>query len=237
MFFSVIIPVYNRPEETEELLNSLFLQNFKDFEVIIVDDGSYRTCEHTLQTFAKTMKVNYYYQNNTGQGFARNMGMEKAKGNYFVFFDSDCVVPSGYLSILYQAIQKRGLDAHGGPDDAGEDFSVWQKAMNFSMTSLWTTGGIRGKVKNPAAYQARGYNMGFARKVYERLGGFIHPNMAEDIEMSLRIKKAGFRLELVQGFLNRLCRSDQQGIESGSFFGCYPNRTAAPEIMELAGPV
>lgn len=198
MFFSVIIPVYNRPEETDDLLQSLLNQIFKDFEVVIVDDGSTQTCEHVVRKFSENLSVNYYYQENKGQGFARNLGMEKAIGNYFVFFDSDCVVPANYLNLLYHTLQTRKLDAHGGPDDAGEDFSEWQKAMNFSMTSFWTTGGIRGNVKDPSKYQARGYNMGFSRKVYDQLGGFIHPNMAEDIEMSLRIKKAGFRLELIR---------------------------------------
>ncbi|WP_162416066.1 glycosyltransferase [Cyclobacterium roseum] len=197
MRFSVIIPVYNRPSEVVELLESLSRQTYTDFEVLIVDDGSEITCATEVKAFKHGLDLTYHFQPNTGQGFARNKGMELARGAYFVFFDSDCVVPPDYLKILLEAIQNRSLDAHGGPDDADVSFSDWQKAMNVSMTSFLTTGGIRGKMKNPANYQARGYNMGFSREVYERLGGFIHPNMAEDIEISMRIKKAGFRLELI----------------------------------------
>ena len=198
MRFSVIIPVYNRPEELQKLLQSLCKQSFTDFEVIVVDDGSDLSSKPIANGFEALLSIHYCYQNNTGQGFARNKGMELAKGDYFVFFDSDCVIPPDYFSILNTALISRRLDAHGGPDDAGEDFSDWQKAMNFSMTSFWTTGGIRGKMKNPAKYQARGYNMGFSRVVYANLGGFVHPNMAEDIELSIRIKKAGYKLELVE---------------------------------------
>jgi glycosyltransferase involved in cell wall biosynthesis len=198
MRFSVIIPVYNRPDELQQLLKSLSKQTFSDFEVIVVEDGSELSSESIVQDFRTRLSIIYFYQENCGQGFARNNGMELAKGEYFVFFDSDCVIPPNYFSILNTAVDSRRLDAHGGPDDAGEDFSDWQKAMNFSMTSFWTTGGIRGKLKNPAKYQARGYNMGFSRAVYKKLGGFVHPNMAEDIELSIRIKKAGFKLELVE---------------------------------------
>lgn len=197
MRFSIIIPVYNRPAEVQLLLESLCRQTFNDFEVILVEDGSSHTAEEVAAAFTEKLQLQYHYQANQGQGFARNKGMELAKGQYFVFFDSDCLIPPRYLEVLEQAIQSRQLQAHGGPDDADATFSDWQQAMNFSMTSLLTTGGIRGKMKNPAKYQARGYNMGFAREVYEKLGGFAHPNMAEDIEISLRIKKAGFRLELV----------------------------------------
>ncbi|MBI0400149.1 glycosyltransferase [Cyclobacterium marinum] len=198
MRFSVIIPVFNRPDELQKLLESLCKQSLTDFEVIVVEDGSDLSSESIAKCFQEQLSINYYYQQNTGQGFARNKGMELAKGEYFVFFDSDCIIPENYFSILSTNLDSRRLDAHGGPDDAGEDFSEWQKAMNYSMTSFWTTGGIRGKMKNPAKYQARGYNMGFSRLVYEKLGGFVHPNMAEDIEFSIRIKKAGFKLELVE---------------------------------------
>ncbi|MDN3688419.1 glycosyltransferase [Cyclobacterium jeungdonense] len=197
MHFSVIIPVYNRPSEVLELLESLSRQSYPNFEVLIVEDGSEITCAAEVNSFKDRLDLTYHFQSNTGQGFARNKGMKLARGDYFVFFDSDCLVPPAYLKILDEAILNRSLDAHGGPDDADASFSDWQKAMNFSMTSYLTTGGIRGKMKNPAKYQARGYNMGFSREVYERIGGFVHPNMAEDIEISMRIKKAGFRLELI----------------------------------------
>lgn len=198
MYFSIIIPVYNRPQEVAELLESLCRQVDKDFEVVIVEDGSTVKCESIVKSYQGKLPVRYYYQKNTGQGFARNFGMEKARGEYFVFFDSDCVIPEQYFSNLKNAIRKLSLDAHGGPDAAAEGFSSFQKAINFSMTSVLTTGGIRGKLLDPKKYQARGYNMGFSRKVYETVGGFRDANKGEDIELSIRIKKAGFTLQLVK---------------------------------------
>lgn len=198
MFFSVIIPVYNRPQEIQELLESLANQPYKDIEVIIVEDGSIFTCEDIIPLFNEKLKVSYYFIENIGQGFARNFGMEKAKGDYFVLFDSDCIIPPDYFTILEAAIKQRNLDAHGGPDDAGSSFSNFQKAINFSMTSVLTTGGIRGKLKDPTKYQARGYNMGLSKKAFEVSKGFVDPNKGEDIELSIRLKKIGFRLELVE---------------------------------------
>lgn len=198
MFFSVVIPVYNRPQEIKELLESLVDQNFKDFEVIIVEDGSTASCKDIIIAFQHKLNVVYFYQANQGQGFARNFGMSKAQGNYFVLFDSDCIVPSHYFEVLYHTIQEKNLDAHGGPDAAGKDFSLFQKSINFSMTSLWTSGGIRGKLKDASQYQARGYNMGFSKEVFLITQGFVDPNKGEDIEISIRIKKLGYRLELIK---------------------------------------
>jgi len=197
MFFSCIIPVYNRPGELQELLRSLLTQTYAQFEVIVVEDGSTLRCDEVVTSFSQDLSIRYFYQENTGQGFARNFGMQQAKGDFFVILDSDVILPSSYFEALEKAIAARSLDAFGGPDAAASDFSPLQKAMDFAMTSFWTTGGIRGKLKNPAAYQARGFNMGVSRAVFDRLGGFVDPNRGEDIEWSLRIKKAGFRLELV----------------------------------------
>jgi glycosyltransferase involved in cell wall biosynthesis len=197
MFFSCIIPVYNRPGELQELLRSLLTQTYAQFEVIVVEDGSTLRCDEVVSSFSQDLSIRYFYQENTGQGFARNFGMQQAKGDFFVILDSDVILPSSYFEALEKAIAARSLDAFGGPDAAASDFSPLQKAMDFAMTSFWTTGGIRGKLKNPAAYQARGFNMGVSRAVFDRLGGFVDPNRGEDIEWSLRIKKAGFRLELV----------------------------------------
>lgn len=198
MFFSVIIPVYNRPAEVFELLTSLSHQTHKDFEVVLVEDGSTIKADQVVSRFESVLSIQYFFQENQGQGFARNFGMGKAKGDFFVILDSDVILPPDYLSVLNQAIQERNLDAFGGPDAAAADFSNLQKAMDFAMTSFWTTGGIRGKLKDPSKYQARGFNMGVSRKVFETLGGFVDPNRGEDIEWSIRIKKAGFRLELVE---------------------------------------
>ena len=197
MFFSCIIPVYNRPGELKDLLSSLLSQTYNQFEVLVVEDGSSLRCDEVVTSFSEGLSVLYFYQENTGQGFARNFGMQQAKGDFFVILDSDVLLPSGYLDALQKAVLSRSLDAFGGPDAAASDFSPLQKAMDFAMTSFWTTGGIRGKLKNQAAYQARGFNMGVSRAVFARLGGFVDPNRGEDIEWSLRIKKAGFRLELV----------------------------------------
>jgi glycosyltransferase involved in cell wall biosynthesis len=198
MFFSVIIPVYNRPEELGELLESLLAQSFQDFEVIVIEDGSSLTSESVCDSFSEKLNIHYLYQENQGQGFARNHGMREAKGSFYVIFDSDVIVPTDYLEKLKKAIESRNLDAFGGPDAAESSFSTLQKAMDFAMTSFLTTGGIRGKTKNPASYQARGFNMGVSRQVFEETKGFVDPNRGEDIEWSIRIKKSGFKLELVR---------------------------------------
>jgi len=197
MFFSIIIPVYNRPDEIRELLESLVRQTFKSFEVIIIEDGSDIRCDEIVMAFDQHFPVRYIFQKNTGQGFARNKGMELANGDFFVLFDSDCVIPTTYLETVFQGLASRNLDAYGGPDAADKDFSPVQKAFNYSMTSVLTTGGIRGKLKNPGKYQARGYNMGLSKKAFQATGGFIDPNQAEDIELSIRLKKMGFKLELI----------------------------------------
>jgi glycosyltransferase involved in cell wall biosynthesis len=198
MFFSVIIPVYNRPEELTELLNSLTLQTHRDFEVIVIEDGSAKTSELAVQSFLDQISIVYLSQPNQGQGFARNYGMAQANGDFFVILDSDVILPKDYLSILSSTVPIRKLDAFGGPDAAAPDFSVLQKAMDFAMTSFWTTGGIRGKLKDPSKFQARGFNMGVSKIVFSITGGFLDPNRGEDIEWSIRIKKAGFQLELVE---------------------------------------
>uniref|UniRef100_UPI004047BF33 glycosyltransferase n=2 Tax=Algoriphagus sp. TaxID=1872435 RepID=UPI004047BF33 len=221
MFFSCIIPVYNRAGEIKDLLNSLLSQSYTQFEVVIVEDGSTLRCEEVVAAFGHDLSIRYFYQENTGQGFARNFGMQQAKGDFFVILDSDVLLPPTYFEALEKAIATRSLDAFGGPDAAAEDFSPLQKAMDFAMTSFWTTGGIRGKLKDTAAYQARGFNMGVSRAVFDRLGGFVDPNRGEDIEWSLRIKKAGFRLELVsQAFVyhkrkNTLWSFSKQGFSFG----------------------
>lgn len=198
MKFSVIIPVYNRPEELKELLLSLTKQSLTGFEVVVIEDGSSKDSSEIVDEFSALLEIQYLLQANTGQGFARNNGMKIAKGDFFVILDSDVILPIDYLKKLSLAISSRNLDAFGGPDAAAGDFSALQKAMDFAMTSFWTTGGIRGKMKDSTKYQARGFNMGVSRKVFETTGGFVDPNQGEDIEWSIRIKKSGFNLELVQ---------------------------------------
>jgi GT2 family glycosyltransferase len=198
MLFSLIIPVYNRPDELSELLESLTYQMFSDFEVVVIEDGSTNSSDHVIDRYRDRLELHYICQKNTGQGFARNNGMKEANGEFFVILDSDVILPPRYLEVLNHAITQKALDAFGGPDAAASDFSNLQKAMDFAMTSFWTTGGIRGKLKDPSKYQARGFNMGVSRRVFEQVGGFVDPNRGEDIEWSIRIKKAGFKLELVE---------------------------------------
>ena len=195
--FSVIVPVYNRPQEAKELLDSLMLQTSKNFELILVEDGSSEPCEYLLENYSSELKIRYFFKPNTGPGDSRNFGMAKAEGEYLIFFDSDCIIPANYFELLTRHLEKRPLDAFGGPDAAHESFSDVQKAINYSMTSFFTTGGIRGRKSQLDKFQPRSFNMGIKRTVYEQVGGFsdIHPG--EDPDLSYRIMDAGFSTGLV----------------------------------------
>ncbi len=195
--YSIIIPVYNRPEEIKELLESLQSQSYTNFEVIIVEDGSSVTCEKVVEDFSSKLDISYYYKENSGQGFSRNYGYERAKGDYFVVFDSDCLIPADYLEIVEKHLDRQCLDAFGGPDSDHPDFTNIQKAISYSMTSLFTTGGIRGGKKRLGAFHPRSFNMGISRPVFEETKGYILPRMGEDIEFSIRIIEKGFKTGLI----------------------------------------
>ena len=195
--FSVIVPVYNRIEEVKDLLTSLSAQECKDFEVIIVEDGSTMPCREEVNSYKDKIDVSYYLKENEGRSIARNYGLERAKGDYFIFFDSDCVIPSDYFRKLGIALNSNPLDCFGGPDAAHESFSDTQKAINYSMTSFLTTGGIRGGKIQLEKFTPRTFNMGFSRRVYEKVGGF-REMFSEDIDMSTRIKNAGCSIGLVR---------------------------------------
>ena len=195
--FSVIVPVYNRIEEVKDLLTSLSAQECKDFEVIIVEDGSTMPCREEVNSYKDKIDVSYYLKANEGRSIARNYGLERAKGDYFIFFDSDCVIPSDYFRKLGIALNSNPLDCFGGPDAAHESFSDTQKAINYSMTSFLTTGGIRGGKIQLEKFTPRTFNMGFSRKVYDKVGGF-REMFSEDIDMSTRIKQAGFSIGLIR---------------------------------------
>ena len=195
--FSVIVPVYNRIEEVKDLLTSLSAQECKDFEVIIVEDGSTMPCREEVNSYKDKIDVSYYLKENEGRSIARNYGLERAKGDYFIFFDSDCVIPSDYFRKLGIALNSNPLDCFGGPDAAHESFSDTQKAINYSMTSFLTTGGIRGGKIQLEKFTPRTFNMGFSRKVYDKVGGF-REMFSEDIDMSTRIKQAGFSIGLIR---------------------------------------
>lgn len=195
--FSIIIPVYNRIDEVEDLLKSLAAQSCKDFEVVIVEDGSTSPCDTVVKQYETQVDVSYHFKDNEGRSIARNYGLERAKGDYFIFFDSDCVIPPDYFKILSAALDANPLDCFGGPDAAHESFSTTQKAINYSMTSFLTTGGIRGGKVQLEKFVPRTFNMGYSRQVYEKVGGF-REMFSEDIDMSTRIRQAGFSIGLIR---------------------------------------
>lgn len=198
MFFSVIIPVYNRIDEVDELLRSLLAQSERNFEVIIVEDGSTQPCGAVIEEARrKGLDVRYFFKDNEGRSIARNYGIEHARGDYFVFFDSDCVIPPDYFRNLAKSLEEKPLDCFGGPDAAHSSFTDTQKAINYSMTSLLTTGGIRGGKISLEKFVPRTFNMGFSRQVYESVGSF-REMFSEDIDMSTRIRRAGFSIGLLQ---------------------------------------
>ena len=195
--FSVIVPVYNRPQEIRELLQSLTNQVFKDFEVLVVEDGSSDSSENIVQEFAQVLNIRYFTKKNEGPGPARNFGFEKAQGQFFVLFDSDCLIPEQYFSNVLAFMNNHPVDAWGGADRGHENFSAVQQAMAFTMSSWITTGGIRGKLKDLRAFQPRSFNMGLRREVYQATGGFKLSRFAEDIELSIRMKNMGFSVWLI----------------------------------------
>ena len=197
MFFSVIIPVYNRPREVDELLHSLTQQTYKNFETLIIEDGSEDRCDDIVEKYQDQLDIRYYYKENSGQGFSRNFGFERAKGDYFIVFDSDCLIPSHYFETVENYLKTHQLDAFGGPDREHESFSPIQKAISYTMTSPLTTGGIRGNKKHAGTFHPRSFNMGISREVYEQTGGYRITRMGEDIEFSIRIINNGFKTGLI----------------------------------------
>lgn len=195
--YSIIIPVYNRPNEVDELLQSLVNQSYTNFEIIIIEDGSATKCQDITEKYSEKLIIKYFFRENVGQGFARNFGFSVAVGDYFIVFDSDVIVPKDYLQIVNQSLDNQWLDAFGGPDAASPDFSDLQKAISYSMTSFFTTGGIRGKVKGIGKFQPRSFNMGISPKTFQRTGGFAKRDMGEDVEFSLRMEKLDLEVGLI----------------------------------------
>ena len=198
MKVSFIIPVYNRPGETEELLQSLSRQSDRDFEVIIVEDGSTHSSEPVVEKYRDQLDISYFYKDNSGPGPSRNFGCEKAKGEYLIFLDSDCVLPEDYFRIVRESLEQNYTDAFGGPDRAHKDFTNFQKAINFSMTSFLTTGGIRGGNEKMEKFHPRSFNMGFSKEVFKATGGFSAMRFGEDVDLSIRILEQGFSTRLVR---------------------------------------
>jgi len=199
-YFSIVIPVFNRPDEIDRLLQSLTLQDDKNpFEVVVVEDGSTIDAEQVCNRYSNQLEINYYFKSNSGPGDSRNYGMSKAKGNYFLILDSDCVLPCHYLSNVRKALSTSYTDCFGGADAAHESFTFFQKVVNAVMTNPLSTGGIRGRKKGLTRFQPRSFNMGVSKQLFEATGGFgkIHPG--EDPEFVFRAWDLGFKTRFVQG--------------------------------------
>ena len=196
--FSFIIPVYNRPDEIDELLHSFVnLETSLDYEIVIIEDGSTEKSKDIVEKYASQLNISYYFKTNSGPGDSRNFGMQKAKGNYFIILDSDCILPKQYLEAVVAGLSKDYVDCFGGPDSAHSSFSNLQKAINFAMTSYITTGGIRGGKKSVDTFQPRSFNMGLSKKAFIETKGFgnIHPG--EDPDLSIRLWKLGYKTMLI----------------------------------------
>lgn len=199
MRYSIIVPVYNRPDEVDELLDSLTRQTYHDFEVIIVEDGSAVPCKAVCDKYKDRLDLHYFMKPNSGPGQSRNYGVERATGDYVLILDSDVVVPEGYLRAVDDELKREPCEAFGGPDRAADTFTPTQKAISYSMTSFFTTGGIRGGKKKLDKFYPRSFNMGVRRDVYNKLGGFSKMRFGEDIDFSIRIFKTGCRCRLFPG--------------------------------------
>ena len=195
MLFSLIVPVYNRPGEVDDLLRSLAAQTDRGFEAIFVEDGSTVSCKPQCDRYAGEFAIKYFYKDNEGRSIARNHGIDRADGDYFVFVDSDCILPPDYFERLRKALELCPADCFGGPDAAHGSFTDTQKAINYAMTSFLTTGGIRGGKTSMEKFVPRTFNMGFSRRVFEKTGGF-REMFSEDIDMSTRIRLDGFKIAL-----------------------------------------
>ena len=203
MKYSIIVPVFNRPDEVDELLESLGSQTLRDFEVVIVEDGSQVPCKDVCDKYADILDLHYYFKENSGPGQSRNYGVERAQGEYVVILDSDAVTPPGFMQAIDDELKRQPTDAWGGPDAAHESFSDIQKAISYAMTSFFTTGGIRGGKKQlDKKFYPRSFNLGVRREVYLQLGGFTKERFSkmslygEDIDFSLRIYKNGYSCRL-----------------------------------------
>lgn len=195
LHLSIIVPVYNRPDEVTELLESLSKQTDKDFEVLVIEDGSTLKCDEVCKNYEGKLNLHYYFKPNSGRSETRNYGMDRATGNYFIIFDSDCIMPENYVELVKKHLNTSYVDCYGGPDAADRSFNDMQKAISYSMTSFMTTGGIRGGTKNVKKFSPRSFNMGISKEVYERVGGYKNM-IGEDIDLSFRIKEAGFKSQL-----------------------------------------
>lgn len=196
MFFSIIIPVFNRPNEIEDLLDSLTFQKVSNFEVIIVEDGSTISSEDVVNKYSEKLQIKYYEKANSGPAESRNFGVKYSSGDYLIFLDSDCILPENYLKSIAIELEQDAVDAFGGADKADDSFTLTQKAINYSMTSFLTTGGIRGGQKKLDDFYPRSFNMGIKKEIFISLGGFSNMRFGEDIDLSIRIFKGCYKCRL-----------------------------------------
>ena len=196
MRYSVIVPVYNRPVEVDELLESLCAQTFTDFEVVVVEDGSTEKSDAVCEQYKDRLDLKYYFKDNSGPGPSRNYGAERSQGEYLIILDSDVIVPKDYLQTVDDELKASPTEAFGGPDRAHPSFTPIQKAINYSMTSFFTTGGIRGGKKKMDKFYPRSFNMGIRKDVFQNVGGFDKLRYGEDIDLSTRLFKAGCECRL-----------------------------------------
>ncbi len=197
MKFSVIVPVYNRPDEVDELLESLTKQRYKNFEVIIVEDGSKIDCKKEVDKYSENLDIKYEQKENGGPASARNYGFKYISGDYCIFFDSDVIVPRQYMEVVKKEMEKEKIDFYGGPDKASESFNDIQKSINYAMTSFFTTGGIRGGKKKLDKFYPRSFNLGVSVEAFKKVGGFSDMRFGEDIDFSTRLFKNGFKSKLI----------------------------------------
>ena len=190
--FSVIIPVYNRPQEVRELLESLSVQQHKEFEAIIVEDGSTIRCEDICKEFSDRIPVSYHYKENGGPASARNFGAQWARGEWLLFFDSDCIIPDNYFQSVGEELAGKECQLFGGADRSHPSFTTLQKAIDYSMTSIITTGGIRGNRKSADKFYPRTFNMGIKKTVFDQIGGFSNMRFGEDVDFSYKVKEGGY---------------------------------------------
>ena len=229
--FSIIIPVFNRPQEIDELLESLTKQDFSDdFEVLIIEDGSAQKSDIIVEEYKNQLDLKYFCKENTGAGASRNFGMQQASGNYFIILDSDVIVPPQYLSEVKKTLKINFTDAYGGPDAAHKSFTSLQKAINYSMTSFLTTGGIRGKRSTITKFQPRSFNLGMSKKAFEKTQGFSKMKNGEDIDLTFRLWQLGFETQLIEkAFVYHKRRSSLRQFFKQTFgFG-----TARPKLNKM----
>lgn len=198
MKFAFIIPLYNRPDELDELLQSLVNQTSDNFSVTVVEDGSEKTGENVIKKYTEKLTINYYKKDNSGPGLTRNYGAERTEADYLIFVDSDCIIPPQYIETVDIETSKSNCDAFGGPDASLSSFTPVQKAIGYAMTSFFTTGGIRGGGEKAEKFHPRSFNTGIKKSVFRALDGYSDMRFGEDIDFSIRIMEAGYKTQLIK---------------------------------------